>query len=154
MTAALADCTIVTAERRLTAVVRTQPAMAAIPQAERAARAKLAAALPSLDAGPLGDSLTLWRPPADGRLYMEPGLIVSRSFAPAGDVVPSELPGGRTAHLLLVGPYEQIPGAWQVLFDWCTREQLTRAGTNWQIYEGGDKDSAVARTALYALLAS
>jgi len=126
--------------------------MAEIPQAERAARTKLATVLPSLDAAPLGDAFTLWHPPAEGRLYMEPGVIVARAFAPVGDVVPSELPPGRTAHLLLVGPYERIPGAWQMLFDWCTRELLARAGINWQIYEGGDKDSATSRTALYALL--
>ena len=144
---------IVTVERRPTAVVRTQPAMSEIPQAERAARATLANTLPSLDAGLLGDAFTLWRPPTDGRLYMEPGVLVSRDFAPVGDVVPSELPAGRAAHLLVVGSYEGIPGAWQTLFDWCTREQLARAGVNWQIYEGGDKDSATARTALYTLLA-
>jgi hypothetical protein len=144
---------IVTVARRLTAVVKVDVPMAEIPQAERAARAALAAAKPSLDAGPLGDAFTLWRRPVNGRMSMEPGVVVARDFAPVGEVVPSELPAGRTAHLLLVGPYAGIPAGWQTLFAWCAAERLALAGVNWQVYEGGDKDSATARTALYALLA-
>jgi hypothetical protein len=148
------DCKIVTVERRLTAVVKVDVPMAEIPQAERAARATLAAAKPVLSAyaGVLGDAFTLWRRPAEGRMAMEPGVVVSRPFDPVGAVVPSELPDGRAAHLLLVGPYAGIPAGWQRLFAWCTAEQLALAGINWQVYEGGDADSASARTALYALL--
>jgi GyrI-like small molecule binding protein len=146
------DCRIVTVERRLTAVVKVDVPMPEIPQAERAARAALAAAKPWLVAGVLGDAFTLWRRPAGGRMSMEPGVTVSRPFDPTGTVVPSELPDGRAAHLLLVGPYAGIPAGWQRLFAWCAAEQLALAGINWQVYEGGDKDTATARTALYALL--
>ena len=84
---------------------------------------------------------------------MEPGTIVSRAFAPIGDVVPSEIPAGRTAHLLLVGPYDGIPGAWRTLFDWCGKEGLTLAGINWQIYHGEKSDPSKVQTSLHALLA-
>jgi len=146
------ECTIVTVERRLAAVVNAKVPMAEIPQAERTARAKLDAALPSLDVGPLGHAFTLWRPPTDGQLDMEPGVLVARSFAARGEVVPSALPAGRAAHLLLTGPYDGIPGAWNRLFAWCAGERLTLAGTNWQIYEDAGDDPAKFTTSLYALL--
>jgi GyrI-like small molecule binding protein len=151
MTATPREYGIVTVERQLTAVVKAQVRMDEIPHAERSSRKKLDAALPSLDVGPLGRTFTLWRPPTDGRLYLEPGIVVARSFAAAGEVVPSELPAGRTAHFLLVGPYEGLPGAWQKLFDWCSAEGLKLAGTNWQIY--AEDDPAQPQTSLHALLA-
>ncbi|MFL5093452.1 MAG: GyrI-like domain-containing protein, partial [Xanthobacteraceae bacterium] len=98
-------------------------------------------------------AFTLWRPPTDGRLDMEPGIVVSRALAPLGEVVPSALPAGRTAHLLLTGPYDGIPGAWNRLFAWCAGERLTLAGTNWQIYGDENDDPAKLTTALHALLA-
>ncbi|MFL5028267.1 MAG: GyrI-like domain-containing protein [Xanthobacteraceae bacterium] len=147
------ECTIVTVERQLTAVVESKVPMAEIPQAERSARTKLDAAVRSLDVGPLGQAFTLWRPPTDGRLDMQPGIVVSRAFAPLREVVPSALPAGRTAHLLLTGPYDGIPGAWNRLFAWCAGERLTLAGTNWQIYGDENDDPAKLTTALHALLA-
>ncbi|MFL5049309.1 MAG: GyrI-like domain-containing protein [Xanthobacteraceae bacterium] len=147
------ECTIVTVERQLTAVVESKVPMAEIPQAERSARTKLDAAVRSLDVGPLGQTFTLWRPPTDGRLDMQPGIVVSRAFAPLREVVPSALPAGRTAHLLLTGPYDGIPGAWNRLFAWCAGERLTLAGTNWQIYGDENDDPAKLTTSMYAPLA-
>jgi hypothetical protein len=140
------ECTIVTVERQLTAVVESKVPMAEIPQAKRSARTKLDAAVRSLDVGPLGQTFTLWRPPTDGRLDMQPGIVVSRAFAPLREVVPSALPAGRTAHLLLTGPYDGIPGAWNRLFAWCAGERLTLAGTNWQIYGDENDDPAKLTT--------
>ena len=151
MAANSGKCAIVTVERQLTAVVKTHVRMDEIPHAERSSRSKLAAALPSLNVGPLGQSFTLWRPSTEGRLYLEPGVVVARTFAAAGEVVPSELPAGRTAHFLLVGPYDGLPGAWKTLLDWCAGEGLKLAGINWQIYRD-ESDPSRPQTALHALL--
>jgi effector-binding domain-containing protein len=148
----LGECTIVTVQQQLTAVVKAKVPMAEIPQAERSARAKLDTAIRALDVEPLGPAFTLWRPPTEGRLDMEPGIVVSRAFVPHGDVVPSALPAGRAAHLLLTGPYDGIPGAWNRLFAWCAGERLTLAGTNWQVYGDENDDPARLTTSLYALL--
>jgi effector-binding domain-containing protein len=45
------------------------------------------------------------------------------------------------------GPFDNLPGAWQTLFDWCKAEKLTPAGVNWEIY------GAAEGAELYALLA-
>ena len=146
-------CSIVTVERRLTAVIKAQVPMSEIPATQRSVRAKIAAALPALNAGPLGHTCTLWRPPTDGRLNLEPGVIVARAFEPAGEVVCSVLPAGRIAHFKLVGSFAGLPGAWQTLLDWCAKEGLKRAGTNWEIYGDTSADPAKQETFLHALLA-
>jgi len=145
------ECSVVTVERQFAAVIRTLVPMPDIPQAERSLRAKLDAAIAALDVGPLGHRFTLWHPPIDGRLDMQPGILVSRTFAPMGEVVSSALPAGRAAHLVLVGPYDGLPAAWGRLFGWCAEQGLQLAGINWQVY--AEDDPAQPETSLYALLA-
>ncbi len=148
------DCKIVTTERRPTAVIRLKAKMSDLREAQQTSRAKLAEALPTLGVSPLEHSCTLWRPPVDGVLDMEPGVLVSGAFAAAGDVVPSELPAGRAAYFLLRGSFEGLPGAWKTLLDWCAAERLPLAGVNWEIYgPSQDVEPDQVETALYALLA-
>lgn len=147
-------CSVVTVARQLTAVVKAEVPFAGIPAAQRASREKLNTVLASLDAGPLGRTCTRWHPPTGGKLGMEMGMIVARAFAAAGEVTPSELPAGRAVHLLLKGPFDGLPGAWQTLFQWCEAEKLKPAGINWEIYSDGQGiDPAQQETELYALLA-
>jgi effector-binding domain-containing protein len=147
-------CSIVTVDRQLTAVVKAKVPFPEIPKAQRSARATVDAALPSLEAGPLGRPMTRFLTPAQGALDMEIGTIVSRSFAASGDVVPSDLPAGRAAHFQLKGPFDGMPGAWQTLFAWCKAGQLDLAGINWEIYMPWEGvDLAELETDLYALLA-
>ena len=148
------SCSIVTVDRQLTAVVKAKVPFPEIPMAQRSARAAIDAALPSLDAGPLGRPLTRFRTPAKDALDMEIGTIVSRGFAGRGEVVPSDLPAGRAAHFQLEGPFDGMPGAWQTLFEWCKAEKLELAGINWEIYMPWEGvDPARLETDLYALLA-
>lgn len=144
---------IVTTDRRPTAVVRVKAKMGELRQAQQTSRARLAEVLPTLEVQPLGHTCTLWRPPVDGVLDMEPGTLVSGTFPPVDDVVPSELPAGRAAYFLLRGPFDNLPGAWKTLFDWCAAEKLALAGVNWEIYSAqDDAEPDRLETALYALL--
>ena len=148
------DCKIVTTERRPTAVVRVKARMSELREAQQTSRARLAEVLPTLGVSQLEHSCTLWRLPVDGVLDMEPGVLVSGAFSPAGDVVSSELPAGRAAYFLLRGSFEGLPGAWKTLLDWCAAEKLTLAGVNWEIYgPWQDVEPDQLETALYALLA-
>jgi hypothetical protein len=141
------SCSIVNAPRKLTAVIKVASPFAELPQAQRSARATLAAVLPSLETGPLGPTCTRWTRPTGSVLPMEIGCIVSRPFAAQGEVVPSELPAGRAVHLAMKGGFDGLPRAWETLFAWCQQQKLATAGINWEIY-GASEDAE-----LYALLA-
>jgi effector-binding domain-containing protein len=150
----MSDCEIVTTERRSTAVVRIKAQLTRLREAQQTSRARLSEVLPSLPVRPLGHTCTLWRPPVDGAMDMEPGILVSGPFPAVDDVVPSELPAGRAAYFLLRGSFEGLPGAWKTLFDWCAAEKLALAGINWEIYgPSEDVEPDQIETALYALLA-
>ncbi|HUK01663.1 MAG TPA: GyrI-like domain-containing protein [Steroidobacteraceae bacterium] len=146
-------CRIVNAERRIAAVINALVPLDSIPQAERAMRKQLGVVVPTLGVGPAGLSFTLWRPPAEGKFEMAPGMIVAREFKPVGDVVCSGLPAGRAAYYLLEAPYDTLPAAWQMLFDWCKAGEHELANLNWQLYEDPGDDTRPPRTSLYALLA-
>ena len=141
------DCRIVTVERRLTAVIKTEPAFPQIPEVQRASRGKLGTLLRQLDCGPLGPTCTRWTPPISGKLPMEIGVIVAQDFAAKDDVVPSDLPAGRAVHFSMKGPFDGLPGAWHTVFEWCAAQAVKPAGINWEIY-GAEQDAE-----LYALLA-
>jgi effector-binding domain-containing protein len=137
---------IVQTERKMTAVVKAVAPFSKLPEVQRASRATLGTVVPSLDVGAIGRTCTRWTPPVDGALPMEIGTIVSKSFAPKGNVVPSDLPAGRAAHLAMKGSFENLPKAWDTLFAWCTAQGLAPAGINWEVY-GASEDAD-----LYALL--
>ena len=139
------SCSIVTTERQFTAVIKAKVPFAGIPDAQRSARTTLAATLPSLDAGPVGRGVTRFRTPPDGALDMF--LATALVAGHANDGCQVWLPAGRAAHFALKGSFAGLPGAWQTLFEWCSREGVTPSGVNWEIY-GAEQDAD-----LYALLA-
>ena len=145
------ECRIVEVTRRPIAMIRESVPMAEIPQAQRRLRARLKAALPELGAGPYGEWLTLWRPPVDGMMDIAPGVLCAHGSEGRDGIEAAELPVGRAAHVVLIGGYEGVPGAWVKLFRWCNAKGEKLEGVNWEIYhEEGGKEP---RTEFYALLA-
>lgn len=69
---------------------------------------------------------------------VEVGVQVSGSFAPAGDVVASTLPGGVVATATHTGPVTQISDTHQAVRQWTAANGYTLAGPHWEIY--GDPD--------------
>jgi effector-binding domain-containing protein len=69
---------------------------------------------------------------------VEVGVQVSGSFAPAGPVVASALPGGLAATANHTGPIAEISGTHQAVCEWSTANGYRLAGPRWEIY--GDPD--------------
>jgi len=130
--------------------------MSELREAQQTSRARLAEVLPTLGVSQLEHSCTLWRPPVDGVLDMEPGRAGLGAFLARGRCPwPSELPAGRAAYFLLRGSFEGLPGAWKTLLDWCAWEELSLArcqlGDLRTLPKTSEPDQI--ETALYALLA-
>lgn len=69
-----------------------------------------------------------------GTMEVEVGWPVETPFAGAGDVQPSELPGGAAAVATYYGPYEAIGAVYQVIEAWCAEHARTIAGPPWESY--------------------
>jgi effector-binding domain-containing protein len=71
---------------------------------------------------------------------VEVGVQVSGSFAPAGRVVASALPGGLVASATHTGPIAEIGDTHQAVCQWSEANGYRLAGPRWEIY--GDPDPA------------
>jgi effector-binding domain-containing protein len=69
---------------------------------------------------------------------VEVGVQVTGSFAPAGDVVASTLPGGLVATATHTSPVAKIGDTHQAVREWSKANGYRLAGPHWEIY--GDPD--------------
>ncbi len=69
---------------------------------------------------------------------VEVGVQVSSSFAAAGHVVASTLPGGLVASAIHTGAIAKIGGTHRAVREWCKANGYRLAGPRWEIY--GDPD--------------
>jgi effector-binding domain-containing protein len=72
--------------------------------------------------------------------HVEIGVQVSGSFAPAGHVVASALPGGLVATATHTGPIATIGDTHQAVGEWSKANGYRLVGPRWEIY--GDPDPA------------
>ena len=85
---------------------------------------------------------------------LECGIPVAVTFEPTGRVAVCELPGGRAATTMHVGPYDQLRHTWQAMWDWVKSEGLAPAGPPWEVYidDPTTVEAARLRTEVYVPL--
>jgi effector-binding domain-containing protein len=87
-------------------------------------------------------------------LEFEVGVQVTRTFEPAGAVVPSNLPHGRAAHTIHIGAYGALGEAHDAIARWCRTNGHAPSGTRWEVYGDWEEDPAKLQTDVYWLLES
>ena len=93
----------------------------------------------------------LFRSPPGEHLELEVGFVVDL-FEPDGEVVPSELPGGRAVRLVHMGGYDDLGSSWKRLTAWLGEHDLAPAGPMWEVYvtePSPETDPATLRTDLF-----
>ena len=67
-------------------------------------------------------------------LDVEIGFPVAKTLQGKGEIQPSEIPGGKQASCLYVGPYNQIQQAYHALIDWMTENGYKPTGVAYEFY--------------------
>jgi effector-binding domain-containing protein len=67
-------------------------------------------------------------------LDIEIGFPVARELPGRGDIQAGEIPGGKAAACLYTGPYEEIEGAYNALFQWVEENGYEVAGAPYEMY--------------------
>jgi effector-binding domain-containing protein len=70
----------------------------------------------------------------DGSIRLEVGVELLGPFAEDGEVVLSATPAGETASATLFGPYGGLGSAHRTIREWCSANNQSLAGPNWEIY--------------------
>lgn len=99
-----------------------------------------------------GHNVWLYRPTENGELDVEVGVQLPVPFEGQGDVQRLATPGGRAAHTVHYGEYDQLPKVHQAVMDWCEAEGHKLAGVDWEVYGDWHDDAAKRRTDVYYLL--
>jgi effector-binding domain-containing protein len=115
-----------------TAVVRGTPLMSELPSFFGRAFSAVAAVLNARGTPPTDEPFAYY-PTTPGRtIEVEAGFAVDKPIAPAGDVVPSQLPGGTVARGMHIGPYEKLAETYSAMGDWAATQGLTLSGPMWE----------------------
>jgi effector-binding domain-containing protein len=69
------------------------------------------------------------------RFSIQAGIPVAKPVTGTDEILATELPGGRTATTLFLGPYDQVGLAWDALREWCADQQIETAFGGWDVYE-------------------
>jgi effector-binding domain-containing protein len=67
-------------------------------------------------------------------LDVEIGFPVSRVLSGKGEIIASEIPGGRLATCLYTGVYSEIGPAYEELTQWIAKEGCETAGVSYEFY--------------------
>ncbi|MEA2239926.1 MAG: hypothetical protein QOC81_4650 [Thermoanaerobaculia bacterium] len=101
-----------------------------------------------------GHNIFLYQHPGkDGDpMQVDFGVEVTREFASSGEVRPVRTPGGETAVVSHIGPYDGLPQAHRAIHQWIKESGRTMAGTSWEIYGDWNDDPAKLETLVVYLL--
>jgi effector-binding domain-containing protein len=86
------------------------------------------------------------------RFGVEAGFPIGGPVDGDEGVVASSLPGGSVAVTVHVGPYEDLPAAYDSVYTWITERGGRPAGDMWEVYEtdpGEHPDPATWRTRVF-----
>jgi len=101
-----------------------------------------------------GHNIFLYHHPASRQEPMDVdfGVEVTRAFERSGEVAPTEVPAGKVATALHIGPYERLGDTHQAIHRWAEANKLTFADKSWEIYGDWSDDPAKLETRIEYLL--
>ena len=82
---------------------------------------------------------------------LEVGFPVAEPVEPTGRVVPSRLPGGETATVMNVGPYDTVPPAYFAIEQWMSDNGVRRGRTPLGVLPRRARGAAAAHSRVLAL---
>lgn len=126
------------------AVLRSHVTVAQIPGFLSAAFGEVIQTLSAQGLAPAGPPFGRFIPVGDG-FDVEAGFPTTGSPAPAGRVVPCELPGGLTARVTHKGGYGEVAAAYQAAAEWVAEHGYVATAPPWETYLDGP-DVAEPRT--------
>jgi effector-binding domain-containing protein len=125
---------VVDCPTRPTAVVHARLKSSEVPAFYARALSKVLAAMEAQGTTPGGEPFAFYHGSVDGLVDVEAGFPIVDSFLPSDDVVPGELPGGRTVTAVHLGPYETLGRTYAEMRAWATANGMQPVDAMWEVY--------------------
>jgi effector-binding domain-containing protein len=103
------------------------------------------------DTWPSGPPFTRYHGFGETEVDIEGGMPVSVRLPGSGRIAAGELPGGKVATTVHLGPYEKLPDAHDALHVWMREHKMEPAGAQWEYYwtdPGQEPDPSKRKTEL------
>ena len=130
----MSDISLLERAPQPTAVVRATIPVSEIPAFLGHAYAAVMQVLASQHIAPKDAPFAYYLKAPTATVELEAGFPIAAQCAPAGEVLPGELPGGTIATTTHVGSYETLVDTYNVLMAWISKQGLVRGEAMWEIY--------------------
>jgi effector-binding domain-containing protein len=117
-----------------TLAVRTRTSVQELPQVMGQTYGIIAQYLGELGEQPAGPPFAIYHNDDMQDLDVEIGFPVARELPGEGDIQASEIPGGKRATCLYVGPYEEIEQPYNALGQWMGEHGYEASGVAYEMY--------------------
>jgi effector-binding domain-containing protein len=142
-----------TLEKHNVAAVRFRSKVADMGQHMGAAFGSVMEYLTRNNIPPEGPAVSHYVPVAEGEFDVAAGFLVAGPIDGDGHVVPVELPAGEVAVTTHVGPYDDLPKAYEAIQAWISAEGREPDVAMWEEYvTGPETPPQQTRTIIYWLL--
>ena len=128
------ECEVKELQDQPTLVVRTRTSVDKLGEVLGEAYGAIAAYLGELGEYPAGPPFVGYYNEDMQDLDVEIGFPVARELPGRGDIHASQLPGGRAATCLHVGPYSEVEPAYTALGQWMAENGYAPTGVAYEIY--------------------
>ena len=127
-------CEAMERSTQLTLSIRTRTSVQDLPQVFGKAYGAIAQYLGELGEQPAGPPFAAYYNMDMQNLDVEIGFPVSKKLSGKGDIKASEIPGGKVATCLHVGPYSAIAPAYNALSQWIKDNGYEATGVTYEMY--------------------
>ncbi|HEY3323361.1 MAG TPA: GyrI-like domain-containing protein [Planctomycetota bacterium] len=83
---------------------------------------------------PFSAPMTRYTKAGEDEFNIEAGFVVAEGTKGQGEIVVSELPGGKAASTVHKGPYEKLSATYKALKEFIKVKGLKEGGTGWEFY--------------------
>jgi effector-binding domain-containing protein len=118
-------------------VIRTHAAVQELPRLIGETYGAIMQYLGELGEQPAGEPFVAYHNVDMQNLDLEIGFPVARWLPGRGTVQPAELPGGKWASVIHVGPYDQLKVAYEALTAWVKEQGYVPTGAAYEVYFSG-----------------
>ena len=132
--AAALDVQIKDVKKQSTLVIKKKVKQAEIGAALAEIFPKLGAFMRSQKIQQLSAPMTFYSKTTGGELEIEAGVVVPDGTKGEGAIEAGELPAGKAAYFVHVGPYEKLPAAYDKVKEILKDKQMKDKGVSWEFY--------------------
>jgi effector-binding domain-containing protein len=128
------QCELLERSSQPTLVIRTRAPVQSLPQVVGQAYGAIMAYAGQLEVQPSGAPFVAYHNMDMADLDMEIGFPFGQKPAGRGDILAGEIPGGKAAACLHVGPYDQLGAAYEAVQKWIQANGYVPTGVAYEFY--------------------